>query len=54
MRTPGHESRRLEQRLKRLPVLPDVQQVHAQVVHELAVFEPKEKVLNNKKLQFVN
>ena len=39
VRTLGHESCRLEQRLERLPVLPDVQQVHAEVVHQLAVLE---------------
>ena len=39
VRTLGHESGRLEQRLERLPVLSDVQQVHAEVVHQLAVLE---------------
>ena len=45
VRTLGHESGRLEQRLERLPVLSDVQQVDAEVVHKLAVFESQEIVL---------
>ena len=45
VRTLGHECGRLEQRLEGLLVLPDVQQVHAQVVHQLAVLQAKEVVL---------
>ena len=45
VRTLGHECGRLEQRLEGLLVLPDVQQVHAEVVHQLAVLQAKEVVL---------